>query len=166
MRRECRGRFSGQRWRVSDPNMHHGTCVAHVPWCIPGSLTSALLWSRWREKPTGISGACATRNFAYLIRGPWHYKVKFWRPKRIQRPAGSLGPISSAPQYIQESRVFGDRPGCHVHTGHGGNVRGQRTVHLTTGGNRKCKKCIHFGCDLPCFGLVWFGTGPLWSLIY
>ena len=23
----------------SDPGMHHGTCVAHVPWCMSGSLT-------------------------------------------------------------------------------------------------------------------------------
>ena len=25
---------------VSDPNMHHGTCVTHVPWCMSGSLTT------------------------------------------------------------------------------------------------------------------------------
>ena len=25
--------------RVSDPDMHHGTCVTHVPWCMLGSLT-------------------------------------------------------------------------------------------------------------------------------
>ena len=36
--------------RVSDPDMHHGTCVTHVPWCIPGSLTSGFLWNRWRGK--------------------------------------------------------------------------------------------------------------------
>ena len=47
--------------RVSDPDMHHGTCVTHVPWCIPGSLTNV----------PGIPGACATRNFTYLVRGPW-----------------------------------------------------------------------------------------------
>ena len=35
-------------WRVSDPDMHHGTCVTHVPWCMPGSLTSSFLWSRRR----------------------------------------------------------------------------------------------------------------------
>ena len=35
---------------VSDPDMHHGTCVMHVPWCMPGSLTSGFLWSRWRGK--------------------------------------------------------------------------------------------------------------------
>ena len=36
--------------RVSDPDMHHGTCVTHIPWCMTGSLTSGFLWSRWREK--------------------------------------------------------------------------------------------------------------------
>ena len=36
--------------RVSDPDMHHGTCLTHVPWCMPGSLTSGFLWSRWRGK--------------------------------------------------------------------------------------------------------------------
>ena len=36
--------------RVSDPDMHHDTCVTHVPWCMPGSLTSSLLWSRRQGK--------------------------------------------------------------------------------------------------------------------
>ena len=44
-----RGTFSPPPW-VSDPDMHHGTCVTHVPWCMPGSLTSDFLWSRWRGK--------------------------------------------------------------------------------------------------------------------
>ena len=35
---------------VSDPDMHHGTCLTHVPWCMPGSLTSGFIWSRWRGK--------------------------------------------------------------------------------------------------------------------
>ena len=35
---------------VSDPDTHHGTCVTHVPWCMPGSLSSGFLWSRWRGK--------------------------------------------------------------------------------------------------------------------
>ena len=33
---------------VSDPDMHHGTCVAHVPWCMLESLTRgtnvAIIW--------------------------------------------------------------------------------------------------------------------------
>ena len=36
--------------RVSDPNVHHSTCVTPVPWCMPGSLPSGFLWSRWRGK--------------------------------------------------------------------------------------------------------------------
>ena len=36
--------------RISHPDMHHGTCVTHVPWCMPGSLTSGFLWSRLRGK--------------------------------------------------------------------------------------------------------------------
>ena len=36
--------------RVSDPDMHHGTCATHVPWCMPGSLISGFLWSQWRGK--------------------------------------------------------------------------------------------------------------------
>ena len=36
--------------RVSDPDMHHGTCVTHAPWCMPGSLTSGFVWSRCRGK--------------------------------------------------------------------------------------------------------------------
>ena len=29
--------------RVSDAYMPHGTCVTHVPWCMPGSLNSGFL---------------------------------------------------------------------------------------------------------------------------
>ena len=39
---------------VSDPGMHHGTCVTHVPWCMPGSLTRG-----GGEDFPGIPGACA-----------------------------------------------------------------------------------------------------------
>ena len=35
---------------VSDPDMHHGTCLTHVAWCMSGSLTSGFLWNRWRGK--------------------------------------------------------------------------------------------------------------------
>ena len=36
--------------RFSDPDMHHGTCARHVPWCMLGSLTTGFLRSRWRGK--------------------------------------------------------------------------------------------------------------------
>ena len=31
---------------VGDPNTDHD--VTHVPWCMPGSLTSGFIWSQWR----------------------------------------------------------------------------------------------------------------------
>ena len=49
MRRECRGRFSCHRG-LSDPDMHHGMCVAHVPWCMPGSLTHDDV-IKWKHFP-------------------------------------------------------------------------------------------------------------------
>ena len=62
MRRECRECFLRHWLRrkplVSDPCMHQGTCVTHVPWCMSGSLTRRV-------------GAWATRNFAYLVRSPF-----------------------------------------------------------------------------------------------
>ena len=43
MRRECRERFPRHRLQRkpidSDPGMHHGTCVTHVPWCMSVLLT-------------------------------------------------------------------------------------------------------------------------------
>ena len=40
--------------RVSDPGMHHGTCVTHVPWCMSGLLTRG-----GGENVPSIPGACA-----------------------------------------------------------------------------------------------------------
>ena len=40
---------------VSDPGMHHGTCVTHVPWCMSGSLTHG-----GGENVPGIPGTCAS----------------------------------------------------------------------------------------------------------
>ena len=50
----CAARFSPPS-RFSDPDMHQGTCVTHVPWCMPGSLTSGFLWNLWRGKRSRYS---------------------------------------------------------------------------------------------------------------
>ena len=50
--------------RVSDPDMHHGTCVTHVAWYMPESLTSGFLWSRWRRKHSRHS---------HRTHNPWCY---------------------------------------------------------------------------------------------
>ena len=41
--------YSPPPW-ASDLDMHHDTCVTHVPWCMSGSLTSGFLWCWWRGK--------------------------------------------------------------------------------------------------------------------
>ena len=66
MRRECRRPPRLQRKPlISDPGLHRGTCVTHVPWCMSVSLTCG-----GGENVPGIPSACATRNFAYPTRGP------------------------------------------------------------------------------------------------
>ena len=57
--------------RVSDPDMHHGTCVTHVPWCMPGSLTSDSCWGRLRGRRFRHSRRMRSSQFyvAELARG-------------------------------------------------------------------------------------------------
>ena len=67
------GNVSPRRWLqrkplVSNPGMHHGTCVTHVPWGMSGLLTRG-----GGETVHGIHGACAVCNFTYLARGPWRH---------------------------------------------------------------------------------------------
>ena len=62
--------FSLPLW-VSNPNMHHGTCVMHVPCCMLGSLTSGFLWSQWQGKRSRHSRRMRNHNFTYLVRGPY-----------------------------------------------------------------------------------------------
>ena len=69
MRRKCWERFLCHRLQrkplVSDPGMHHGTCVTHVPLCMSGSLTRSD-----GENVPGIPGACATCNFCVTGKRP------------------------------------------------------------------------------------------------
>ena len=72
MRRKCPERFPRHRLQrkplVSDPGIHHRTCMTHVPWCMSASLTRG-----GEESAPGPSGACATHNFTYLARCPYNY---------------------------------------------------------------------------------------------
>ena len=63
---EMPGTFSLPQ-RVSHPDMHHGTFVTHVPWCMPGLLTIGFLWSRWRGK--GFRHPRCTRNQQHYLYG-------------------------------------------------------------------------------------------------
>ena len=61
---------------VSDPGMHHGTCVTHVPWCMSGSLTCGD-----GENVPGIPGACAPailRIWQEAHYGPFVRGIRRW----------------------------------------------------------------------------------------
>ena len=69
--------------RVNDPDMHHDTCVTHVPWCMTGSLTSGFLWRRWRGKRSRHSRrmhnpqfyVSGKRSIAGKSSRPWHIVI-------------------------------------------------------------------------------------------
>ena len=70
--------------RVSYPDMHHGACVTHVPWCMPGLLTSGFLWSPWRGKRSRHSRRMHSPQFYVSGKRPMpipsshHHRVPFW----------------------------------------------------------------------------------------
>ena len=70
------GTFS-QPQQVSDPDMHHGMCVTYVSWCMPGSLTSGFLWSRWRGKRFRHSRRMRNPQFYVSGKRPMHRCFSF-----------------------------------------------------------------------------------------
>ena len=74
---------AGKRSRHASRHVRHARAVMHAGianWRFPFKSAAG-------ENVPGIPGACATRNFAYLARGPWtrnhiHYKVG-WNYFRI-----------------------------------------------------------------------------------
>ena len=70
--------------RVSDSDMHHGTCVTHEAWCIPGSLSSGFLWSRRRGKHSRYSRRMRIPQFYVSGERPmsanayWHTVSDIW----------------------------------------------------------------------------------------
>ena len=100
MRRECRERFPRHRLQrkplVSDPGILHGTCVTHVPWSKSGSLTGGS-----GETVPGIPGACATRKFTDMVRGPWLGAVR-------QDSQGHCWATSMSPYGVNRSQWVND----------------------------------------------------------
>ena len=80
--------------RVSDPDMHHDTCVTHVPW----SLTSGFLWSRWWGKRSRHSQRMRSPQFYVSGEGPVDLigvtgeiqNASRWLSARLQYMQGSL----------------------------------------------------------------------------
>ena len=78
------GTISPSPW-FSDPDMHHGTCVTPVPWCMPGSLTSGFLWKRWQGKLSRHSRRMRNPQFYVSGKRPMGRRQAIWtvRDKRI-----------------------------------------------------------------------------------
>ena len=71
--------------RVSDPNMHHGTCVTHVPWWMLGSLTGDFLWSRWWRKRSRHSRRMSSWQFYVYGKRPMeHYLLGYQKSNWYQ----------------------------------------------------------------------------------
>ena len=100
--------------------MHHGTCVTHVPWCMPGSLTRGFL--RISAAGENVPGVCVTLNFTYLVRGPcmlaqsWlcrAYGAQHWHEQTLpwsQFSRVHVGPTSGQSQLgdiLQQGFIMG-----------------------------------------------------------
>ena len=76
---------------VSDPDMHHGTCVTHVPWCMPGSLTSGLLRRQWRGKLSHHSRRM--RNPKFYVSGKRPISERKWESLVYEEVLSSTGKL-------------------------------------------------------------------------
>ena len=106
MHRKCQESFPRHRLQgkalVSDPRMH-------VPWCMSESLTRG-----GEEKAPGITGACATRNLTYLVRGPLFFlcslvtnkthsptKSREFYEKKFPKPPTEILAVSYLPGHLR-----------------------------------------------------------------
>ena len=86
---------------VSDPGMHHGTCVTHVPWCMSRSLTCGD-----GENVPGIPRACASailriwqeaHGWQSTIKFIWNHNNNTWR---VNECAQRTSTITGRREYI------------------------------------------------------------------
>ena len=71
--------------RVSDPDMLHGTCVTHMSCCMPRSLISGFLWSRWRGKRSRHSRCTRNPHFYVSRKRPMALirRMSFYLPQLV-----------------------------------------------------------------------------------
>ena len=73
----------GMPLRVSDPDMHLDTCVTHMPWRLPRSLTSGFIWSRWRGKRSRHSRRMRNPQFFVSGKRPIKWVTKDYRTSTV-----------------------------------------------------------------------------------
>ena len=90
--------------QISDPDMHHGTYVTHVPCCMPGSLTSGFPWSWWRGKRSRHS--LCMRNLQFCVSGKrpmcsWiNIRIKWVNNSHESLPVESISIAQQNPVHI------------------------------------------------------------------
>ena len=88
--------------RVSDPDMYHGTCATHVPWCTPGSLTSDVFWSQCRGKLSQHSRRMRNLKFYVSRKRP----ISWGLVRRKIGIIGVWGVLSSTSELWQHTRWY------------------------------------------------------------
>ena len=106
--------------RVSDPDMHHGTCVTHVPWCMPVSLTSSFLWSWWRGKHSRYSRRMRNPQFYVSCKSPIARSMTTTLIKQVinKLPNHADGLVQESRNSIAsalELRLSRTDPSIHIH---------------------------------------------------
>ena len=75
---------------------HHGpaipTCETHVPWCMPGSLTSGFLWSRYRGKRSRHSRRMRSPQFYVSDKRPMRWNSMIEVPVTTVRVTSHIKP--------------------------------------------------------------------------
>ena len=92
------GTFSPPLTSIETASYRSQHVSRHVPWCMSGSLTRG-----GKENDPGIPDACATRNFTYLVRGPWVeilIHAQSLRMVYLYRPEVRAGLINHSPNWI------------------------------------------------------------------
>ena len=118
--------------RISDPDMHHGTCVTHVPWCMPGSLTNGLTLKSVRGKRSRHSRRMRNPQCCVSGKRPMVWRAELHRllDENIPHIYIYIFPVtqSTTHNYVYLEvvdllhirrkfiRVTPWRPGVHVHT--------------------------------------------------
>ena len=74
--------------QVSDPDMHQCTYVTHVPWCMPGSLTSGFLWSQWHSRRVRNPQFYVSDKIRPRLQHSFLFKISqmSWQPRRSFAP--------------------------------------------------------------------------------
>ena len=134
MRRKCRERFPHHQLQreplVSDPGMHHGMCVTHVPWYMSGSLNRG-----GGENVPGIPSACTTCDFTYLARSPRVHEIC---NSDLQRAPTTVCCVITKSVDVVPTVLCGMTPAKRVHVSLTSNcARSRHPFYVTSFGIRK-----------------------------